>query len=171
METFKVGTDRDIVAQFEFGRAAQGAHDLVKLNNDVMKQAADLAQKLGLVMGTEGVEHTLGYKRTINELKVEFEAFGIAIGEAILPYLQKLSSWMADEGVVVIQKFRQAMETLKISITTNTDVWTTLLDVLKAAGNVINAVVRNIITPVQTLITAVQGGFKAIFPVGLGAAQ
>ncbi len=156
MEEYRAGSDRDVVAQFMFGRSAQQAYDLLLLNNKVMREAADLAQKLGLVMGAEGVEHTIEYRETVNKLKLEFDALEIALGEAILPAIQEFTSWIADKGVVVVQTFRLAMEALKLSVTTNKEVWSDLLGVLKAVGTAIMAIFQNIATEFQGILMAVQ---------------
>jgi hypothetical protein len=156
MQKYKAGSDQAGFSLFVFGREVHGVHAMLELNNEVLRRGAELTQKLGLVMGADGIEHTLQYVHTINELKLEFDALEVAIGEALLPYLQKLSSWLAGEGVGLVQAFRQAMETLKVSVTTNKDVWTTFLELLKSIGNLIYAIIQNIITVFREGMMAIQ---------------
>ena len=102
---YKEGTDRDAAAMYLFGRGAQEAMGIIKLNAEVMARAKVIAEEYGLKVGPEGAANAREYKRAMAEVSIIHEAMNEKIGSVLLPILVKLSGWFSQVGPPAIEAF------------------------------------------------------------------
>lgn len=107
---YKEGFDRDAAAMEIFGRGAQEAMAILKLNDQVMTRAKDISDQYNLKVGKEGVEATKAYKQEQAAVGIVMDAMNHKIGEAVLPALTKLAGWFSDVGPTVIEVFTFALK-------------------------------------------------------------
>ena len=87
MMSYKEGTDRNLAAQTLFGRGAAEVSGLLRLTAEGMENAAEKAERLGLVVGGDDVQATMDYKNAQNDLNDVLSAFSKAVGTALMPAL------------------------------------------------------------------------------------
>ena len=112
MMEYKEGVDRDQIAMQLFGRGAQEAMGILRLNNEVMERAKKIADEYGLKVGQEGVEAARKFKMEQQAVSLVMEAMNAKIGEAIMPSLTKLAGWFSEIGPTVIKVFSAAIRGL-----------------------------------------------------------
>ncbi|NTV01935.1 MAG: hypothetical protein HGB04_04005 [Chlorobiaceae bacterium] len=144
MMQYEAGSDRNAVAMQLFGRNADAAQQLMKLNNDVMARGTELTEKLGLVMSGETLEAIKQYKMEFSAVKIVGEAFFSHIGEAMLPALTSLGATFEDIGVTVMPAFILEVEQLGAWLKGLADLvgeaWSVIKDVFSAWADAIKDV-------------------------------
>ena len=107
---YKEGADRDAAAMFMFGRSAQDAMSIMKLNETVMARAKVLAAEYGLQVGPEAQGNLKKYKMAQAELGLVWEAVQHKVGEALMPVLTQLAGWFSSIGPTAIAVFSVALK-------------------------------------------------------------
>lgn len=105
MQEYKAGADRNQFALYAFGRNAQSVYELMRLNNRVMTEAKEVAERYGLVLNDQAVDKMERYQEKLNIMKLLFDAIKIKIGMELIPELTKLSGWFSDIGPGAITVF------------------------------------------------------------------
>ncbi|MGV1045467.1 hypothetical protein [Limnohabitans sp.] len=116
LNEFKEGTDRNIAAQAIFGRGAADAMQLLKLNVQVLEEARQKQEALGLTVSQENVEAYKRYKAALNDAGDVMLAIKKTIGDALMPVLTELGEWFASTGPQRIEFMRVAMRVLVTAI-------------------------------------------------------
>lgn len=106
---YKQGIDRNIAAQQMWGKGAEEASALLKLNNKVMEEAAAKQRDLGLVIGQENVQASKAYKAAMNDAGDVMLALQKAVGDALLPVLTQLGVWLSDVGPAAVTVIKGAV--------------------------------------------------------------
>lgn len=159
----KAGTDRNVVTQAIFGRGWMDLQKVLKLNNQVMKEAEEKAQRLGLIVGGDLVEATNRFRAAQNDADDTLEAMKIAVGQELLPVLTEFSEWAAEDGP-------KSLGVLSGAIKVVVSVWKTLVFIVQAGVLVIGAAFVELIqdaTALGEILTKVMSGdFKGAKSAG-----
>lgn len=154
---YKEGTDRMLAAQTMFGRGGAEVMSMLKLNNDVLEQAKQKQQELGLIVGVENVEAAKQYKAAMNDVDDVMSAVRKAIGDAVMPVLTKLGEWFASIGPAAVTVIKGAIGGLTAAF------WA-LKNGVVVVWETINAMVVTVAEPIRALGEAVgkalTGDFK-----------
>lgn len=148
VNSYKQGIDRNIAAQQMWGKGAEEASSLLKLNNEVLDAAAQKQQALGLVVGQENVEASRSYKAAMNDVGDVLLAINKAIGDAVMPILTKLGEWFATIGPAAVVIIKGAIGGLAA-------VFWGLKNAVVIVWETINAMVVNVIEPIRALSAAI----------------
>ena len=105
MSEYKAGADRNQFALYAFGRNAQSVYELMRLNNRVMTEAREVAERYGLVIDDLTSDKYERHAEKLNVMKLLFEAIKIKIGMELIPELTKMSGWFSDIGPGAINVF------------------------------------------------------------------
>jgi hypothetical protein len=109
---YKEGADRDAAAMYFFGRSAQDAMGILKLNAEVMARANMLADQYNLKTGEEGVAAAEKFKIEQAALGIMFDAMKVKVGDAVMPVLTQLAGWFSEVGPTVIDVFLKGLKQL-----------------------------------------------------------
>ena len=154
---YEQGTDRNAASMAIFGRNAQDAMKLLKLNAETQEMAADMAKKFGLVLNGEAMQGAKEYAMQMNATKIVVEGFMAKIGESLLPALIGL-------GQAFVQIGQSIMPPL-IAAFTNCGT------IFKAVGDIFVAVVDGIKEILAELGEMVIEIFGVVLPKNFDAAK
>ncbi|MBU3640018.1 hypothetical protein [Polynucleobacter sp. AP-RePozz3-80-G7] len=112
MMEYKAGTDRNQFALTNFGRSAEEAFKLLKLNNDVQERATEMAKKYGIGIGQDAVEAVKKYKIEHAAAGIVMEEFSQKLGEALIPAITKMNTAFVEIGSAILPVVSQAFEVL-----------------------------------------------------------
>ena len=115
MMEYKAGTDRNAYALSVFGRTADEAFKLLKLNDDVKKRASELAVSIGEIMTPEELENVKKYKIEMAAVGVITDAFAENLGGAVIPGLTKMATAFIEIGTVVMPAIKGAFDVAGIA--------------------------------------------------------
>jgi hypothetical protein len=113
----KSGADRNVMAMTLYGRSWKELQQILRLTPQEMKEAQDTAERLHLIVGPEGVEKSLAYKKAMNELHLTMESFAIQVGSALMPELVKLASWFTEHGEAMMDGFIHGLHSAEAEVT------------------------------------------------------
>lgn len=116
MGQYKAGADRNQFALYAWGRNAQTIYEIQRLNNRVMTEAAEVAQRYGLVLTDQAVDKMERYQEKLNVMKLLFDAIKIKVGMELLPELTKMSGWFSEKGPAAINLITKAMKLFIVEI-------------------------------------------------------
>ncbi|WP_428421970.1 hypothetical protein [Methylibium sp.] len=157
INSYKEGTDRTIAAQKFFGKGAADTTALLKLNNDVLAEAAKKQQELGLIVGVENVEATKAYRAAMNDVDDVILAVKKAIGDALMPVLTQLGNFFASVGPAAVTIIKGAIGGLVA-------VFWGLYNAVNIVWEILDSMIYSVAEPLKSLGTAlfrlVQGDFK-----------
>ena len=117
MMEYKAGTDRNAYALSVFGRTADEAFKLLKLNDDVKKRASELAVSIGEIMTPEELENVKKYKIEMAAVGVITDAFAENLGGAVIPGLTQMATAFVEIGTIVMPDVKGALDLLGIAFT------------------------------------------------------
>ena len=109
MMEYREGFDRDSVAMTLFGRNAEGAMAVLRLNNEVKARANQLAQDYGLVQGPAEIATVREYQMEMRANGLVLDSINDQIGKALMPTLLQLSKWYSDIGPPAVKGFSSAL--------------------------------------------------------------
>ena len=92
LNQYEEGTNRNIAAQFLFGRGAGDLQKLLRLTSDEIAAGSDNARAFGLVVSGEAADGGLVFQESINKLRLSMTGMQIALGEKIIPTLTTLAN-------------------------------------------------------------------------------
>lgn len=184
LKGYKEGTDRNLAAQTLFGKGAADATALLKLNSDVMAQAAIKATALGLVIGPEQAAKTKAYKESLNEVKLVIEGIMNTIGQAAMPVFTELAQWFSAVGPAAVGVFQEVFSEVgnlfQIVMDIAKELWSDLKDVFNGIVEIITSAVggdiaenfqfwKSLMTVVQVAALGLKNGIVIAFEVIRGA--
>lgn len=91
LQNMNNATEKAIIAQKLFGKAAIGMKPLLNQNAESIDNLRQKANDLGLIMSDESVDAAVKFTDTMDTVKRSFGAIGITIGTALLPHIQGLA--------------------------------------------------------------------------------
>lgn len=131
MMEYKAGTDRNAVAMALFGRSADEAFKLLKLNDDIKQRASDLAESIGEIVTTEELNNIKQYKIEMAAFGVVADAFSENLGGAVIPGLTEMAKAFMEIAVSIMPAIKAAFEVSGATF--------------KALGDIVRAVVDDTI--------------------------
>lgn len=99
---YKEGTDRNLASMAAFGRGADDAAKLMKLNKDVMAEAKEETEAFGLVLGQDLADGAKKMKMAMATVSAATDAVEVSIGRAVLPTLIDFSDMLKDNAVPIL---------------------------------------------------------------------
>jgi hypothetical protein len=168
MAEYKEGADRNQFALYAFGRGAAEVYKYLYLTQGVMKQATDVANTYGLVVGTQAAQQTKEFSYQLNILDIIFDAVKIKIGNEVLPSVVSLAGAMGDFASTVlpsvmgaVKAFLTVFEGLSLSVKM---AGAAIIGTLYAIGDVVASVAKAVVQIVhgdfQGAWDTMKGGFK-----------
>lgn len=151
---YKPGLDQTTAAQKLFGRSIDDVMKLQKLNNQVLEDAKQKNEELGLVITDQNVAASKAYKAAMNDVGDVMTAVMKVVGDAVMPVFTELAEYLARTGPYVVAVFKGALTGLIV-------VFRTVQAVVKTVAAVIfefiNATMDQL-SSLGTLIGAVLSG-------------
>ena len=129
-------TQQNIAGMQVYGRGWNDLKKILQLTPEAMAEAEAKARSLHLIIGDEGVAQTKKYKEEQRDLSLVVKSLEIQIGNALLPVLVKLGSWMGEEGPQMADVFTKCLQTV---VATAQTVWSTLKVIGQSLGGLLAA--------------------------------
>ena len=107
--SLRAGLDKNVEGQKLYGKGWAEVQGLMKLTPEVMKDAADKAQRLHLIVGPEGAEQLKKYKAVMNDLDDVMTSLKVSLGNALLPQLVEFGGNMAGPLTDAAAKFGEGL--------------------------------------------------------------
>jgi len=104
MMTYKAGVDRNEAAMTMFGRSAESAYALLKLNEQTTARASELTRIFGRELDDVAMAKAKSYKMAMSEVKLVNESLMAHIGEALMPGLTALGKTFVGVAEVAMPK-------------------------------------------------------------------
>ena len=114
VSSYKPGIDQTAAAQKLFGKSIDDVMKLQKLNNQVMEEAKEKNEALGLVVTQDNVEANKKYKLAMHDVNEVMTAVMKTIGDAVMPAFTELAHYLASTGPAVISVFKGALTGLMV---------------------------------------------------------
>lgn len=156
VNSHKEGTDRNMAAQAIFGRGVAGNSKLLLANTEVMEQNEAYMRQLGGTVGVESVQAWEAYDSAMDRVGLGMTALRNTIGNAVMPVLGKLGSWLSDILPAAVTVVRGALGGLMAAF------WLVKNGVV-VVWETINAMVTTVAEPIRALAEAIyrvmQGDF------------
>lgn len=146
--TFREGTDRSIAAQEFFGRGVEGTSRLLLINRQALADDAAAAKELGLEIGGNATAAWKEFDSANDLATLGMKGFGNAIGEVVMPAVTSLLDLFNAAAPAAIRIVRNAVAGL-------TTVFLGLVNGVRLAWEVINAMVFSVAEPILALGKAV----------------
>jgi hypothetical protein len=106
---YKPGLDQQTAAMTLFGRSVDDVMKLQKLNNEVLDDAKQKNEELGLTITQGNVESMKAYKAAMNDVGDVFTAIKKVVGDAVMPVFTSLGNYFASDGPNFVAIFRGAL--------------------------------------------------------------
>ncbi len=106
---YKSGLDQNTYAQTLFGKSIDDVMKFQKLNNQVLEEARQKNEALGLTVSKDNVAASKAYKLAMNDVGDVLLAVKKTIGDAVMPIFTELAQYFASTGPYVVQVFKGAM--------------------------------------------------------------
>lgn len=157
VNAYDEGFDRTAALQEALGKGAEQYTGILKLNAQVIEDAAKKQRDLGLVVGQENVAATKAYRAAMNDVGDVLLAIKKAVGDAVLPIFTKLGEWFTEAGPFAVNVIKYSMATL-------VSLFWGLKNAVTVAWEVLDSFVFSVAEPVKTLVEALvkllSGDFK-----------
>jgi len=144
---FKEGTDRSITAQEFFGRGVEGTSRLLLVSKEALQENTQAAKDLGLEVGLNATKAWEDFDSASDRAELGMKAFGRAVGETVMPAVASLLDMFNDAAPAAIRILRGALSGL-------TTAFLGLVNGVRLAWEVINAMVFSVAEPIIALGTA-----------------
>jgi len=157
LNSYEEGTARTVATQLMFGKGADELGALLKLNNQVIEDARQKQEELGLVVGVKNVEATKRYRAVMNDVGDVLLAVKKAIGDAVMPMFTRMGEWFTAIGPAAVVVIRGAIGGLISTF------WALKNGVL-VVWEVLDSMVFSVAEPIKAFATAMaqllSGDFK-----------
>ena len=148
MMEYKAGTDRNSFAMLAFGKSAEDAYALLKLNNQTQQEATRLAAA-GIGVDQEALDAVKAFNAAKRESGLILEDFISKVGEAVMPIFTSLAKAVSNLALTVFPYFNAAVKAIGA--------------VLSAVGDVITEVVDDVISIFKELEAVEDMVFHSLF--------
>ena len=102
---YKEGIDRNQAAMVLFGGRVGDLRKLLKLNAEVMEEAKQKADALGLTLTKESAEGAGKFRAAMNDVHDVMLAFQKVVGDAVMPILTDIAKFFTDMGPAAVTVF------------------------------------------------------------------
>jgi hypothetical protein len=103
---YKPGLDQTTAAMQLFGKGVDDVMKLQKLNNDLLDDARQKNEDLGLTITNENLAASKAYKAAMNDVGDVLTAVTNAVGQAVMPVFTELANFFASTGPTVVAIFK-----------------------------------------------------------------
>ena len=117
MMTYKAGTDRNAFAMTAFGRSAEEAFKLLKLDDSIKKRADELAKTYGEIVTDQDLKDIKGYKVEMAAVGVVTGSFAENLGQSVIPALTTAAKSFLNLAEVVMPKVKKGIDDLSVVFT------------------------------------------------------
>jgi hypothetical protein len=107
---FREGTDRNVEGMKIYGKGWDEARKTLKLTAQGLEEAEERAERLHLVMGSEGLRAAKEYKQAVKDIDDVAESFKVQIGVALIKPLTEVTVAFGDAGVAAANFFAKSLE-------------------------------------------------------------
>jgi hypothetical protein len=104
------GFDRNTVAMQLYSRSWADVQSLLKLTPQVMDDAKEATDNLGLTVDAQGVQQAKAYKMAMNELHEAAEAIKIKLGAELLPIVLDIAQGMEGPAATAVHLFGDGLK-------------------------------------------------------------
>jgi hypothetical protein len=153
----KQGIDRTEASMVLFGRSVGEVNKLSKLNAEVMKEAREKAETLGLIITNQNVKSMKEYRAATNDMDDVFKALRKTIGDAVMPVFTWFAQQVASVGPAAVKVMHGAIASLV------TIFWTLragIVQVWETLGAFLYSVTEPFMTFGRAIAKAFSGDFK-----------
>jgi hypothetical protein len=105
----RAGTDRNVAAQALLGARVGNLNPILRMNAEMMAEAAEKAEKYHLVVGPEGAAKVLAYKDALADLHLIGKSLAVQLGNVLLPVVLNLAQALGGEGPRLAGFFAKAL--------------------------------------------------------------
>lgn len=109
---YQRGLDQTTAAMTYFGKGIEDVRKLQKLNAEVIEEARQKNEQLGLTITKNNVEATRKYRNAMNDLGDVMSALKKQIGDAMMPIFASLANWLSSIGPAAVMVMHGAVATL-----------------------------------------------------------
>jgi hypothetical protein len=114
------GLEKTKIMMELFGKSGKDMSDTLNaIANGGLSAATEKAKKLGLAIGDDGVNRSIEFGKSMEDLKMTAEGFAVSIGSTVMPLIQPLIKQFADWAVNVMPQVRAGLEAVFGWIQTN----------------------------------------------------
>jgi hypothetical protein len=163
LDTYKAGTDRNIVSTELLGMSAQRASRLHLLNKEVMEEAAQTAASLGTIMGTDDVQASNKLVTAQHGIKEIFDGIYLTIARELIPIYTSMLETIGEYGPQMVAVAHTAFLGFIV-----------VLESVVAAVKMVWAIIKGVITSVvegalwigRIFLEIVQGNYSKAWELG-----
>ena len=128
MMTYKAGTDRNAVAMALFGRSAEEAFKLLKLDDGIKKRADELAKTFGEIVTDKDLKDIKGYKVEMAAVGVVTGSFAENLGQSVIPAMTELAKVFMQVAASVMPVIKAAFDVFSKAVSALGDIFKTVVD-------------------------------------------
>lgn len=151
------GYSQMAAAQQLFGRGGAESMALLRLTTERMEEAKKEAKELNLEVGPEGVAKTRQYQESMRKLGLIQESLQIQVGNALMPTLQSLGTWLGRTGPAMAEGLAYAIK----GIATVFFVLKAVIEVVVTVATTLLMTLWNIVSSIASAIVKVlEGDYK-----------
>jgi len=136
--------EQNIAGMKVYGEAWNEVRGVLKLSSEELKAAEQKAKDLGLVVGDEGVANAKAYKQSLNDMKLVITSLEVQTGNALLPTLVKMGSWMSGVAPVAGKAMGMVLESLAEIIKSVAEVFSELWQLISQGFSEIGDLVAEV---------------------------
>lgn len=148
VNSYKDGTDRNIAAQYAFGRNLKDVEDIMKSLSPSTQKTAEEMLKFSNTTTQLDVERAEKYKQSINRLSIVFEELSNNTGRAVMPLLTNINNWFSDNIPVIISQVKKLSDAI--------------VSMIKEIGVGINSLLDGALADLISGINTIYEGFKRL---------
>src|SRR5512139_3413908 len=161
------GLEKTRVMTELFGKSGKDLSDTMNaLANGGLKAAEEKARKLGLAIGDDGVNRSIEFGKSLEDLKMTAQGLAVSIGSTIMPLIQPLIQKFAEWAVDVMPQVRAGLEAVFGWIQTNVG---PILEGLIAGLQVVIGWVQENWPAIQSTITTTWNNIRALVEPAVNA--
>ena len=106
---YKSGLDQQTAAMTLFGKSVDDVMKLQKLNDQVLDDAREKNEQLGMTITQNNVEAMKAYKAAMNDVGDVFVAIKKTVGDAVMPVFTEIGQWFSQIGPAAVVVFKGAV--------------------------------------------------------------
>jgi lambda family phage tail tape measure protein len=93
------GADRNIMAMTLYGRTWKDLQPILRLTKESMEEAKETAERLHLIVGQDGIDKALAYKKSVHEVELVGHSLAVQLGNELMPIVIDLGTAFGDTAV------------------------------------------------------------------------
>lgn len=167
LKEYATGADRNQEAIRLLGGRVGDLTALMRLNKEVMNDAAKTQKELGSEITPNNIAASIAYHRAMHDVTNVIEAVEKVVGDVLIPRLTELATWFRSIGPEVVGIMRKAMELYVTVMDSASDVVGVLWEVVKTAFKGIGDIIVLVFGTGGSALTAMEFFKNSIIAVQL----